>query len=63
MRGPSNTGIAWMEYLHVSNDKGAYGSMIVQTFKENGWDVFVSPTKSGRTDQTIIDIIKLLEAK
>ena len=41
---PKNTAIAWMHYLFASNGESA-GGMIVQTFREGGWSVYVEPTK------------------
>jgi hypothetical protein len=62
MKGPPNTMIAWMEYLFASNGEVG-GGMIVQTFKEGGWSVYVAPTHKNDTETTIDAVIATLERK
>ena len=63
IKGPKDTEIEWMHYLFASNDEGVYGGMIVQTYKENGWTVYVEPTNKNDTNATIDAVIKTLDHK
>lgn len=60
IKGPKNTEIVWMEHLYASNGRVA-GGMIVQTFKYDGWNVYVEPTKSNDTEATIAAVVKSIE--
>ncbi len=60
-RGPKNTQVLWMEYLFVSDGKGNYGGMIVQTFDGGGWTVLVEPSKRNDTDATVAAVVATLE--
>jgi len=42
LAGPKNTGVAWIECLAIWTPGGASSTAIVQTFKEGGWDVYIS---------------------
>lgn len=51
MKGPKDTHIAWLvAYLVESR------VIIVQTFKDFGWQVFL-PSEKGRIDETVQEVI------
>jgi len=61
--GPANTGVMWMEHLYIANEDGIRGTVIVQTFKEGGWAVYVEPTHKNETQATIDAVIAALTVK
>ena len=63
IKGPMGTEIAWMEHLLVSGDRGEWGTMIVQTFKTAGWNVYVTPTASNDIEETIEAVIRAITPK
>lgn len=52
MRGPENTGVAWLSCFIVNGTL-----LIVETFKDGGWNALTSD-RSNRVDETINDVIE-----
>jgi hypothetical protein len=61
LKGPKNTEIAWIEHLVASHPDGSFGTMIVETFMDDGWSVYVVPTNRNDVDITIEATIKSLK--
>ena len=59
--GPKGTMIAWLEGILVQPEGGKGGVVIVQTFRDGGWDAFTS-TKSVMIEDTIMDVIARVSA-
>lgn len=54
MRGPKDTGVAWLECLQI----GPRGDVvIVETFHHGGWNAFSAP-HSNRVYDTITDVLE-----
>lgn len=54
IKGPKDTGVAWLECLQI----GPRGDVvIVETFHHGGWNAFSAP-HSNRVDDTIADVLE-----
>jgi hypothetical protein len=60
IKGPKDTQIAWMTHLLANNGNGDWGTFIVQTFKDGGWDVYTHPTHTNEVEATVEAVIKSL---
>lgn len=59
--GPRGTLIAWMEGILVQPEGGKGGVVIVQTYRNGGWDAYTS-NKSIEIEATVADVIARVSA-
>ena len=60
IKGPKDTGIAWMECLTLGG-VGSTGIVIVQTYKGGGWEAYIPASNRNDIDATINGVINSLK--